>query len=450
MFTQMLGFEWRYFTRQPSFIVTCLVFFLLPFLAITIDQVQIGSGGNVLFNSPFAVTQIMLILSIFAMFMVVNFVAGTATRNHTSLMSEIIYTKPISSFSYNLGRFLGAYLICLTVFAMVPVGILIGSLMPWVDGDRIGLNSLMMYLQPFLIFSTTTIFIFSALFYGATNLFKSVMAGYICALGLFILYVVAGQVFNEPEQRTIRALLDPFGLNSFREYTRYWTAFEKNSLLPVFEGAILQNRLLWLAVGGFILLTTGGLFKSLNLAANKTSKKIKKEKIDVIPANSNIAIKASVNNSVAQFMLRTKFEIKQVVLSPAFPVLLLFSAFQLIASFFDINGIYGAPNWPLTQTLVQIIVGAFSLMTIIVITYYTAEVVWREKTVGMGDIIDSMPVPNVTFWLSKLLAVMLVIVSLHFLGLIVAIIKQLLSGYENIELGQYLIAYYILPYCHFV
>jgi len=450
MFTQMLGFEWRYFTRQPSFIVTCLVFFLLPFLAITIDQVQIGSGGNVLFNSPFAVTQIMLILSIFAMFMVVNFVAGTATRNYTSLMSEIIYTKPINAFSYNLGRFLGAYLICLTVFAMVPLGILIGSLMPWVDGERIGPNSLMMYLQPFLIFSTTTIFIFSALFYGATNLFKSVMAGYICALGLFILYVVAGQVFGEPEQRTIRALLDPFGLNSFREYTRYWTAFEKNSLLPVFEGAILQNRLLWLTVGGFILLTTGGLFKSLNLATIKVRKRSKKEKIDVIPANSNIAIKASANNGFAQFMLRTKFEIKQVLLSPAFPVLLLFSAFQLIASFFNINGIYGAPNWPLTQTLVQIIVGAFGLMTIIVITYYTAEVVWREKTVGMGDIIDSMPVPNVTFWLSKLLAVMLVIVSLHFIGLVVAIIKQLLSGYENIEFGQYLISllyFAVLPFC---
>ena len=450
MLTKMLGFEWRYFTRQPSFIVTCLVFFLLPFLAITIDQVQIGSGGNVLFNSPFAVTQIMLILSLFGMFMVVNFVAGTATRNHTSLMSEIIYTKPIKPLSYNLGRFLGAYLICLTVFTMVPLGIFMGSLMPWVDGERIGANNLMMYLQPFLIFSTTTIFVLSALFYGATNLFKSVMAGYICALGLFILYVVAGQVFNEPEQRTIRALLDPFGLNSFREYTRYWTAFEKNSLLPVFEGAILQNRLLWIAVGSFILLTAGGLFKPLNLTANKASKKSKKEKVDVIPLNSNIAIKASANNGVAQFIIRTKFEIKQVVLSPAFPVLLLFSAFQLIAGFFNINGVYGAPNWPLTQTLVQIIVGAFSLMTIIVITYYTAEVVWRERTVGMGDIVDSMPVPNVTFWLSKLLAVMLVIVSLHFLGLVIAIIKQLLSGYENIELGQYLISllyFAVLPFC---
>ena len=450
MFTKMLGFEWRYFTRQPSFIVTCLVFFLLPFLAITIDQVQIGSGGNVLFNSPFAVTQIILILSIFAMFMVVNFVAGTATRNHTSLMSEIIYTKPIHPFSYNLGRFLGAYLICVTVFSMVPLGILIGSLMPWVDAERIGPNSLMMYVKPFLIFSTTTIFVFSALFYGATNFFRSMMAGYVCALGLFILYVIAGQVFNEPEQRTIRALLDPFGLNSFREYTRYWTAFEKNSLLPALEGAILQNRLLWIAVGGFILVATGGLFKPLNLTTNKASKKTKKQKIDVIPDNSKITIKASVNNGFAQFITRTKFEIKQVVLSPAFPVLLLFSGFQLIASFFNINGIYGAPNWPLTQTLVQTIVGAFGLMTIIVITYYTAEVVWRERSVGMGDIVDSMPVRNVTFWLSKLLAVMLVIVSLHFLGLFIAIIKQLLSGYENIEFGQYLISlvyFAVMPFC---
>lgn len=450
MFTKMLAFEWRYFTRQPSFIVTCLVFFLLPFLAITIEQVQIGAGGNVLFNSPFAVTQIMLILGIFAMFMVVNFVANTSTRNQTSMMAEIVFTKPIPPFTYNSGRFLGAYCICLVVFAMVPLGTFIGSLMPWVDSERIGPNGLLMYLQPYLIFSATSLFVISALFYAAANQFKSVMAVYICALGLFILYAVAGRVFDEPEQRTIRALLDPFGLRAFGEYSRYWTAFEKNALLPSFEGMILQNRLLWIGIGTFVLLLAGGLFKPLNLSNNKSNKKAKKEKIDVIPIDSNIAIKASANNAFAQFFTRIKFEIKQIVFSPAFPVLLLFSAFQLIASFFNITGMFGTPNWPLTQTLVQIIIGAFSLMTIIVITYYTAEVVWRERTVGMGDIVDSMPVPNVTFWLSKLLAVMLVIVSLHFLGMAIAIIKQLLSGYEMIEIGQYLVSllyFAVLPFC---
>ena len=450
MFTKMLGFEWRYFTRQPSFIVTCLVFFLLPFLAITIEQVQIGSGGNVLFNSPFAVTQIMLILSIFSMFMVVNFVANTATRNQTSMMAEIVLTKPIKPLPYNLGRFFGAYLICLVVFAMVPLGSFIGSLMPWIDQERIGPNGLMMYLTPFVIFSASTIFVFAALFYAAATQFKSAMAVYICAMGLFILYAVAGQVFNEPEQRTIRALLDPFGLRAFGEYSRYWTSFEKNSLVPVLESMILQNRLLWLGIGAFILLVAGGLFRPLNLASYSFKKKTKKEKIDVIPTTNNIAIKASVNNGLAQFISRTKFEIRQVFLSPAFLILLLFSAFQLIANFFEINGMFGTPNWPLTQTLVELIMGSFSLMTIIIITYYTAEVVWRERTVGMGDIVDSMPVHNMTFWLSKLLAVMLVIVSLHVVGMFAAIINQLLVGYENIEISQYLISllfFGALPWC---
>jgi ABC-2 type transport system permease protein len=453
MFTKMLGFEWRYFTRQPSFIVTCLVFFLLPFLAITIEQVQIGSGGNVLFNSPFAVTQILLILGIFSMFMVVNFVANTATRNQTSMMAEIILTKPIKPLPYNLGRFFGAYFICLAVFAMVPLGTFIGSLMPWVDQERIGPNGLMMYLIPFVIFSASTIFVFAALFYAAANQFKSIMAVYICAMGLFILYAVAGQVFSEPEQRTIRALLDPFGLRAFGEYSRYWTAFEKNSLLPVFEGMILQNRLIWLAVGALVLALAGGLFRPLNLASNSANKKPKKVKIDVIPTTNNIAIKASANNGLAQFITRTRFEIRQVFFSPAFLILLIFSAFQLIANFFQINGMFGTPNWPLTQTLVELIMGSFSLMTIIIITYYTAEVVWRERTVGMGDIVDSMPVHNVTFWLSKLFAVMLVIVSLHLVGMVAAVINQLLAGYENIEFGQYFISllfFGALPWCLFV
>ena len=60
--------------------------------------------------------------------------------------------------------------------------------------------------------------------------------------------------------------------------------------------------------------------------------------------------------------------------------------YQTPANFFEINGMFGTPNWPLTQTLVELITGVFSLMTIIIITYYTAEVVWRERTVGrMGS-----------------------------------------------------------------
>ncbi|MFT5712711.1 MAG: ABC-2 type transport system permease protein, partial [Glaciecola sp.] len=42
MFLKMLVFEWRYYIKQPSFIVTCLVFFLLPYLTITIEEITAG------------------------------------------------------------------------------------------------------------------------------------------------------------------------------------------------------------------------------------------------------------------------------------------------------------------------------------------------------------------------------------------------------------------------
>lgn len=138
MFLKMLAFEWRYYTRQPSFYVTSMIFFLLPFLAMVSDNVQIGGGGNNFYNSPFAITQSMLILGVFAMFLVVNFIATTATRNDTTQMSELLYSKPIQPLSYNIGRFTGSYLVILTVFIMVPLGTLIGSLMPWIDAERLG------------------------------------------------------------------------------------------------------------------------------------------------------------------------------------------------------------------------------------------------------------------------------------------------------------------------
>ena len=54
MFLNSLTFEWRYYLRQPSFYVTMLAFFLLPFLATTTDNVRIGGGGNVMIGASAA------------------------------------------------------------------------------------------------------------------------------------------------------------------------------------------------------------------------------------------------------------------------------------------------------------------------------------------------------------------------------------------------------------
>ena len=58
MLRAIAAFELRYQLRSPVFWVGCLIFFLLTFGSITVDQVQIGSRGNVHVNAPFAILQV--------------------------------------------------------------------------------------------------------------------------------------------------------------------------------------------------------------------------------------------------------------------------------------------------------------------------------------------------------------------------------------------------------
>ncbi|MFZ4111272.1 MAG: hypothetical protein ACOYKQ_12470, partial [Polymorphobacter sp.] len=68
MFASIAAFELRYQLRNPVFWVVAILFFLLTFGATTIEQIQIGSGGNVHVNSPAAIARIHIILSVFFMF----------------------------------------------------------------------------------------------------------------------------------------------------------------------------------------------------------------------------------------------------------------------------------------------------------------------------------------------------------------------------------------------
>ncbi len=455
MLMKMFAFEWRYFTRQPSFYVTSLIFFLLTFFATVSENIQIGGGGNVLYNGPFSIAQTLLIMGLFSMFLVVNFVASTATRNESSQMSELLYSKPINPLSYQLGRFLGSFAVVATVFAFVPLAIFIGTalggLVGWVDPERLGETHLSHYFTAYFYLSLPTLLVLSCFFYAVAIKFRSMMAVYLSAVGLFILYSISGQFLNEPEYRTMAALLDPFAFNTFGEVTRYWTMFDKNNSPIELSGILLENRLLWLAASVVIMAVFGGFRSKIRMPVAKVKKLSKKKQKKVqeeinfqnesIPRllKNNIAIKSSGIQTAAHLRLRVLFEIKQVIFSAPFLVLALLTVFLLVAPLVDPQAMFGTPNWPLTQSMVSLIVGSTGLLMMIVLAYYSAEIVWRERNSGMGDIVDTMPVSNITFWLSKLIAISLVLALLYVFGFVVTVINQLLQGHPHLEIAQYVI-----------
>lgn len=446
MLLSMLRFEWRYYLRQPSFYVVSFLLFLMSFLSVVSNNIQIGSGGEVMKNSPFGITQTMLIMGLISMFAVVNFVGSTAIRNHQHLMEELIYSKPLSPFAYQFGRFLGSFVVVMMVFAFIPIGLMLGSFMPWVDASRFGPFALSNYLVPYFLLAMPTLLLISTLFYAMASHFRSLMALYLTAVAMLVLYTLTGEMASQPQYRTIAALLDPFALRTFAEVTRYWTISEKNSQLIEFSGLVLQNRAIWFGIA-CVLLAVSGIFRQPSLTKKREKKSDKAGKVPSLVPLAQLAM-ATEPNGRQQFWTRVKFEVRQVLFTAPFVVLGVLTIFNLVGPMFDDFGWYGTSNWPLTQDMVDNIAGATGLLMVIVLIYYSAEIVWRERSSGMGDIVDSVPVSNLSFWGSKLVSVVIVMTLLYVLAMCTTIVFQLIKGQANLEIAQYLIRlgfYYLLP-----
>jgi len=436
MLFKLAKFEFNYFRKQPSFYVTSLIFFLLPFFAMISDNVQIGGSSNVNFNSPHAITQTMLIMSILGMFLVANFVGGTAVRDVTNKMDGIMLSMPIDKPSYLWGRLAGALAFCLVVFAASPLGTLIGSFWYSVDPERLGDTSLIPYLWSYLVFVIPNFLFCSVLFYIFAIKTRSMMGMYLGVIAFFILYNVSRQLMSDPSLTQLSAMLDPFAIGAFSDAVNYWTPFERNTQLVPLEGDLLLNRILWLAVTA-VMLVVSHVVIDIRKPAKVKKDKSKADK-KPMPTSFNLA-KPSVagNTHWTRFWSRTNFEVKQIIKSPPFVILCLFSMFTLITLFFDTNGMFGTSNWPLTRNMAGFIQGAFSLMALIVVTYYSAEIVWKERELGIGDIVESTPIKNWTIYFPKLVALTSVILAITLSGIAFTVFFQVIKGYTNFEWGVY-------------
>ena len=138
MFKSVAAFELRYQLKSPAFWVTFAIFLLLTFAATASDNVRIGSGGNVWKNSPFAIAQTLMIMSVFAIFSLTAFVANVVVRDDETGFGPIIHSTRLSRFDYLFGRFTGALLAGCLLFLSAPLGMMIGSAMPWLDPEVLG------------------------------------------------------------------------------------------------------------------------------------------------------------------------------------------------------------------------------------------------------------------------------------------------------------------------
>jgi ABC-type transport system involved in multi-copper enzyme maturation permease subunit len=238
MFAQIARFEFGYQTRNPVFWVAAILFFLLAFGSIASDNIQLGAGGNVLANSPYATSFAHLFLSLFYMFVTTAFVANVVVRDDDTKFGPIVRSTRITKFQYLFGRFTGAFAAAALAFLAVPLGLLVGSGMPWLDKETIGPVPFAGYAFAYAVLSLPVIFLTSAIFFALATATRSMMTTYVGLIVFLVLFFVTSNALSDrPDLETLRALIDPFALEAFTQATRYWTAAERNVRLvpwPIF------------------------------------------------------------------------------------------------------------------------------------------------------------------------------------------------------------------------
>ncbi|WP_293789300.1 M1 family aminopeptidase [uncultured Pedobacter sp.] len=448
MITDLLKFELKYHFGQLSFKVATLLFLMLGYFC----ALKGGFGPvEVHKNSPYVITNIIALLSLFSIFSATLFSANVVLRDSMFKMEAVVFTTSIKKPAYFGIRLLGLIIAVFSLLLLVALGIYVGSF--FIDKDRLGIFQLNYYLHALLIFALPNVLFSAGILFCTAILTKSVRAIYVAGVLIYILYMLASILGNSPllATSTMKAgsadilpiLLDPFALASFFGETKTWTIFQRNHQLFPLCGAFLLNRILWTCFTSLIIVISYHLFdfrltrqRQLKIKSDKTvySALISYRTLKVLPGGTAYRFKALI----AQLKLELIFLFKNIPIMVMLLLWIFLFGIELKDRLF--SGVYGIHSYPATGIIIEEIrTMKFGLILII---FYAAESVSREKMSNTHSIIYSSPVPNSVFWMAKTLSLFGLVFVLVTLNIGIGIFLQLTHGYYLIELRSYLSLYY--------
>ena len=248
------GFEFRSRLKLLSTWVYFIVFFAIATLWIAAAgglfkdaNISFGSG-KVAVNSPFALAQTVSVLGMFGITIMAAIMGRAVQQDFEHRTHNFFFTSPISKAQYLIGRFVGALGVLLVIFTSIGLGAAFATLLPGMDAERLIANRWQAYALPYLEVLIPNALLIGGVFFSLAALTRKMLPVYVGSVLLLVGRLIAQQLLRDMDNKTIAALIDPFGSHALSILTEYWTVAERNARLLPFEGVLLWNRVLWMGV----------------------------------------------------------------------------------------------------------------------------------------------------------------------------------------------------------
>ncbi|MBL1430755.1 MAG: hypothetical protein COA60_004470 [Robiginitomaculum sp.] len=445
MLKQLTAFEIRYHTRQVGFWITIVIMFLLGFAIIAWPNLDLGSesGEKIKANGALAIAGITSGLSLAALFFGAIFVVSGVMRDDVHKSLELVHSTPVSTRDMTLSRMIGVYIATFLCLSVLLLGLFVGQFMPWVDEEILGPINLFYFLYPALVFIAINTLWVSGAFTTIAAITRNRALVYVSAVGFFIATTVVELLVAQDVSDLITSLVDPFGAAAMSTVTEFWSAAEQNNQLVPLWGLVGLNRLLWGALGLLLFVFSFSLFKR-GLASS--GGKLRHEEGDDTTTPTRIqpvTPSKSFGASLSALSARFKYEYFTTIRSIPFIILTLL-AFTLFALSIYVQMILNPnPALPTSALLSEVVAGSLIIPLLIIMVFFSGEIIWRDKTAGISEIIDSSAVKNESLLAGKWLALFAVIVTLLGVAIITGITAQIILGDIPINLPTFLSLFFV-------
>ena len=444
MFLTVFLFELRYQLKRPTTWLFFVIFLLMAFFMTASEAVfNVGGTGQIHRNAPFVMATGMAVLTAIGQ-VITTALAGTAVLRDAQLgTQELLFTTRLTRAGYLIGRFLGAFVAMLLIYSAMPIGLLLGSLMPWVPAEKLGPVRVWDVIQPFLLIALPNLLFISALLFAVGSLTRKLFSVYVTGIALLLVWQISQNVVRNLDRLKLGSLIDPFAITTVDIATRYWTVAEKNTRLVPLDSNVLANRGLWLAIALGLFVLVYSLFR-LRLQGGSARKKKRRRAPEpavaapVAVVTPRFALSFDRSANWRQLLSLAAFHFRVIVREPVFLAVGAIGIINLlINAWYNVNQ-QETVYWPVTATLAPLAVQAMFLFMVIVGTLYGGELIWRERQQLADQIHDSLPVP---VWVSlggKCIGLALVMLLLGALAMLAMAGFQAAMGYFRFEPLLYL------------
>ncbi|KKX48455.1 ABC transporter permease/M1 family aminopeptidase [Sphingobacterium sp. IITKGP-BTPF85] len=448
MFSTIFKFEFtRWFKNSTIYIYMLLFFVLALFIMLSalgiFDGITATTSSNTIMNSPLAISEMINGMSNLIYFLIPTIVGASVYRDFQYNVHSILFSYPFTKTDYLLGKFFGSLSVVLIIVLTSTLGIIVAQYVPGINQSLLGPVHVFAYFQTYLIQVIPNLIIFSSIIFVLVTLTRNVYVGFVAVLILLLLQAVVQSTTADMDNRYLGALIDPFGDSAISYYTQYWSPAEKDIRNLPFTGAVIYNRLIWLAVsslfiGGFYLFFSFSQ-QAFTFKTSKIGKRVTKNNFESIFRMDLPVVK--YNFSAFHYFKTSwalaRYNFSYIVKNPVFMILTLVGILFVILMASTVGSISGTSTYPVTWKMLMIPGSTFKFFLLILTFLFTGLLIHRGNISRMGGLIDASPVPNWVLLLSTLIAIIKMQLALLLVVIVTCMAFQVYHGYYTFEIGQY-------------